>query len=75
MNGFGFLICLIGQIHVGLEEFSGIPSSIGGLFINLHYFEFLISMFVLRATVYDIKNAEMKTVDENGFSLVMTIQL
>lgn len=53
---------------VGLEEFSGIPSSIGGaLFINLHYFEFLISMFVLRATVYDIKNAEMKTVDREWF--------
>lgn len=53
---------------VGLEEFSGIPSSIGGaLFINLHYFEFLISMFVFTATVYDIKNAEMKIVDREWF--------
>lgn len=53
---------------VGLEEFSGIPSSIGGaLFINLHYFEFLISMFVFTATVYDIKNAEIKIVDREWF--------
>jgi UDP-N-acetylmuramate dehydrogenase len=53
---------------IGLEEFSGIPSSIGGaLFINIHYFQFLIAQFVFEATVYDMKNEIIKTVDRDWF--------
>lgn len=52
----------------GLEEFSGIPSSIGGaLFINLHYFEFLISQFLEKATVYSIKEQKVEEVSPQWF--------
>lgn len=35
---------------IGLEEFSGIPSTIGGaVFINLHYFQFLLDQFLVGA--------------------------
>jgi UDP-N-acetylmuramate dehydrogenase len=54
--------------YIGLEEFSGIPSSIGGaLFINLHYFEFLIEFFVFRATVYNIDRGTIDIVDNKWF--------
>ena len=37
--------CLDNNI-TGLEEFSGIPGTIGGsVYINVHYFEFLLSQF------------------------------
>ncbi len=52
----------------GLEEFSGIPSTVGGaLFINLHYFSFLISQFILNAEIYDINNNTTMTVNNNWF--------
>jgi UDP-N-acetylmuramate dehydrogenase len=37
---------------LGLEEFSGIPGSVGGsIFINIHYFTFLLSSFLVQATI------------------------
>lgn len=37
---------------LGLEEFSGIPGTVGGaVFINLHYFEFLLGQFLESARV------------------------
>src|SRR4030095_7596902 len=37
---------------LGLEEFSGIPGTVGGsVYINLHYFEFLLANFLVSATV------------------------
>lgn len=52
----------------GLEEFSGIPSTVGGaLFINLHYFAFLISQFVHSAKIYDTIEKKIITVDANWF--------
>lgn len=37
---------------IGLEEFSGIPSTVGGaVYINLHYYEFFLAQFLLHATV------------------------
>lgn len=39
---------------IGLEEFSGIPGTVGGsVFINIHYFEFLLSNFLEHAIVID----------------------
>jgi len=43
--------CLDSNI-IGLEEFSGIPGTVGGsVFINLHYFQYLLSQFLVKATV------------------------
>lgn len=52
----------------GLEEFSGIPSSVGGaVYINVHYFEFLISQFLLRAEVIERGTGLMQEVDNAWF--------
>jgi UDP-N-acetylmuramate dehydrogenase len=59
--------CLDNTI-LGLEEFSGIPSTVGGaIYINLHYFQFLISQFVDCATVYDLENNKIIKVDSEWF--------
>ena len=43
------LYCLDNNIG-GLEEFSGIPGTVGGsVYINLHYYEFLLDQFLLMA--------------------------
>lgn len=52
----------------GLEEFSGIPGTVGGaLYINIHYFEFLLSRFVLSAQIVDM-NGIVSTVDAAWFN-------
>jgi UDP-N-acetylmuramate dehydrogenase len=52
----------------GLEEFSGIPSTVGGaLFINLHYYSFLISQFIYNAKIYDIDEKKIFTVNADWF--------
>ena len=59
--------CLAHQLS-GLEEFSGIPSSVGGaVFINLHYFQFLISQFLVRAQVIHKDSGIIETVDNSWF--------
>lgn len=59
--------CLAHQLS-GLEEFSGIPSSVGGaLFINLHYFQFLISQFVVQATIIHKDTGVIETIDNSWF--------
>lgn len=53
---------------IGLEEFSGIPGSVGGsVFINLHYFQFLLSQFLVSAQVIHQETGEIKTVDNAWF--------
>jgi len=53
----------------GLEEFSGIPGTVGGsVFINIHYFEFLLSQFIVSATVIHKKTAELLTVGNDWFN-------
>jgi len=48
----------------GLEEFSGIPGTVGGsLFINIHYFQFLLGNFVTTVDIIDKKTGEISTVD------------
>ncbi len=54
---------------LGLEEFSGIPGTVGGaVFINLHYFEFLLSHFLVGATVLDIQTNKLQAVDASWFA-------
>jgi len=49
---------------LGLEEFSGIPSTVGGaVYINLHYYEFLLEQFLVQATLINKKTLQMITVD------------
>ena len=53
----------------GLEIFSDIPGTIGGsVYINLHYFEALISKFLINAEVINIKTGEIKTVSNEWFN-------
>lgn len=67
---FGDLInwCLDNNL-IGLEEFSGIPGSVGGaVFINIHYFEFLLSTFLVGAQVIEKKTGKLRTVDNAWFN-------
>lgn len=59
----------LGHRLVGLEEFSGIPGTIGGaVYINLHYFEFLLSHFLVHATVADMKSGTIEQVSNDWFA-------
>jgi UDP-N-acetylmuramate dehydrogenase len=54
---------------LGLEEFSGIPGTVGGsVFINIHYFEFLLSKFITQATVINAQTGEIIQVDHAWFN-------
>lgn len=67
---FGDLIiwCLEHNI-IGLEEFSGIPGTVGGaVFINIHYFEFLLSQFLESAQVIEKATGKLLTVDNAWFN-------
>lgn len=59
--------CLDHQLG-GLEEFSGIPGTIGGsVYINLHYFEFLLEHFITSARVINKQTGQFFDVDRNWF--------
>jgi UDP-N-acetylmuramate dehydrogenase len=54
---------------LGLEEFSGIPGTVGGsVYINLHYFEFFLAHFLICAEVMHKKNGTLQTVDAQWFN-------
>lgn len=54
---------------IGLEEFSGIPGSVGGsVYINLHYFEFLLEQFLIEATVINHTTGILETVTPDWFN-------
>ena len=54
---------------VGLEEFSGIPSSVGGaVYINLHYFEYLLEQFLFSAELIDARTGICEQVPVDWFS-------
>ncbi len=54
---------------IGLEEFSGIPGTVGGsVYINLHYFEFLFSHFLVQAEVVEGATGTITTVDNSWFA-------
>jgi UDP-N-acetylmuramate dehydrogenase len=54
---------------LGLEEFSGIPGTIGGsVYINLHYFQFLLSQFLVQGQVIDTQGNTITTVSTEWFN-------
>jgi len=54
---------------LGLEEFSGIPGTVGGsVYINLHYFEFLLANFLVSAQVLHKKTGDLAVVDAQWFN-------
>ena len=58
----------LNQQLIGLEEFSGIPGSVGGaVYINIHYFQFLLSNFLVSAHVINAKNGAVMQVDPAWF--------
>lgn len=62
------LWCLEREI-IGLEEFSGIPGTVGGsVFINLHYFEFLMSQFIYSAKVVHKQTGAILDVSPEWFN-------
>lgn len=66
---FGELInwCLQANL-IGLEEFSGIPGSVGGaVFINIHYFEFLLGQFLTSGQVIEKSTGKLLNVDQTWF--------
>ena len=61
------LFCLQNNL-LGLEEFSGIPGTVGGsVYINLHYFQFLLAQFMVEATIIDRKSGQLQIVDPAWF--------
>ncbi len=63
------ITCCLSHNRVGLEEFSGIPGTIGGsVYINLHYFNFLLEQFISSATIFDTVNNSIKTVSSEWFN-------
>jgi len=59
--------CLDHQL-LGLEEFSGIPGTVGGsVYINLHYFQFLLEQFLVSATVIERATGKILSVDRTWF--------
>ncbi len=53
---------------IGLEEFSGIPGTVGGsMYINIHYFEFLLSNFLSSARIIDAQSGQIMRVDPAWF--------
>ena len=53
---------------IGLEEFSGIPGTVGGsVYINLHYFQFLLEQFLVSATVIHSKTGKLEHVSPEWF--------
>jgi len=54
---------------LGLEEFSGIPGTIGGsVYINLHYFQFLLEHFLISAHVIEKSTGTILLVDRAWFN-------
>lgn len=53
----------------GLEEFSGIPGTVGGsVFINIHYFEYLLSMFLVSAEIIEKQTGTIINVTKDWFN-------
>jgi UDP-N-acetylmuramate dehydrogenase len=54
---------------LGLEEFSGIPGTVGGsVYINLHYYQFLLEHFLVEAHVLEKETGTLLTVSRDWFN-------
>ncbi|MCL4229476.1 UDP-N-acetylmuramate dehydrogenase [Candidatus Dependentiae bacterium] len=54
---------------IGLEEFSGIPGTVGGsVYINLHYFQFFLAQFLHKATVMHRADGTIHQVSKEWFN-------
>lgn len=52
-----------------LEEFSGIPGTVGGsVYINLHYYEFYLAQFLISAQVINKETLKVETVTPDWFN-------
>ena len=61
--------CLQNNI-LGLEEFSGIPGTIGGaMYNNMHYFDFSLSDFVHGGKIIERATGAVQNVDKDWFAL------
>ena len=61
------LYCLDHNL-TNLEEFSGIPGTVGGsVYINLHYYEFLLEQFIVNAQLICKATEQIITVDPAWF--------
>lgn len=59
----------LSQGAIGLEEFSGIPGTVGGsVYNNLHYFEYAFSDFVTTAEIMNISTGVVDTVGKEWFN-------
>jgi UDP-N-acetylmuramate dehydrogenase len=55
---------------IGLEEFAGIPGTVGGsTYNNLHYFEYSLADFLVSASVIDRSTGVTSKVDKDWLSL------
>lgn len=60
--------CLDNKLS-GLEEFSGIPGTVGGsVFINIHFFQHLLSDYLVQATVINKETGAALVVDRTWFN-------
>jgi UDP-N-acetylmuramate dehydrogenase len=59
----------IAENLIGTEDFSGIPSTVGGaLYINLHYFDAFIANFVREAIILNKDELKTELVDQSWFN-------
>lgn len=59
---------LLNHQILGLEEFSGIPGTVGGsVYINLHYYQFLLEHFLHEARVIELNTGIISTVSREWF--------
>jgi UDP-N-acetylmuramate dehydrogenase len=55
---------------LGLEEFSGIPGTVGGAaYNNMHYFEFALSDFLQGGTVINRESGQLETITSEWLNL------
>lgn len=58
----------LSQNLIGLEEFSGIPGTVGGsVFINIHYFQYNLQQFVVRGQILEKETGKIVEVDREWF--------